>query len=136
MKLKTLAPLLQGVGIPSWQTSVSGVSLVMKPVPWSKKPVYLRNLPYTNITPHRGQIEARIRFGEIARAHKGEKGFREGLPIVAYHIKTEMSGFRASSRMSEADYPSKQRRTFRTLDELKRLLGERPERPGRVRLRR
>jgi len=89
---------------------------------WSRKSVIARNAPYTIESPHAGQIEARINFGEIASRHKGEKGFREGLPIIAYHIKTEMSGYKAPHAMRPEDYPSKKFHTVHTLDELKRML--------------
>ena len=57
---------------------------------WSKKGVIIRNAPYTIEAPHLGQIQARINFGEVARRHKGEKGFRDGLPIIAWHIRNEI----------------------------------------------
>ena len=120
--LKTLQPLFVGAGMPRWQASAAGVQLVTRPVPWSKKPAYLRNQPYTAVTPHKGQIQARVNFGEIAKRHKGEKGFKEGLPIIAYHIKSEMKGYRAPDRLPEEAYPSKVRHTFRTLEELKAMI--------------
>jgi len=124
MLLKTLSPLFQGAGMPRWQASVSGVQLVTRPVAWSKKPAYLRNQPYTAVRPHKGQIEARINFGRIASKHKGEKGFRDGLPVIAYYVKTEMKGYRAPSRLAEEEYPSKKRRTLHTVEELEAMLKE------------
>lgn len=120
--LKSLAPLVSGAGMPRWQASVAGVQLVTRPVAWSKKPAYLRNQPYTAISPHKGQIEARLKLAEIAKRHKGETGFKEGLPIIAYYVKTEMKGYRAPHAMSEEDYPSKARRSFHTASELERML--------------
>lgn len=120
--LKTLAPLISGAGMPRWQASVAGVQLVTRPVAWSKKAAYLRNQPYTAISPHKGQIEARLKLASIAKAHKGEKGFREGLPIIAYYVKTEMKDFKAPSRMAKKDYPSKARRTFHTASELEAMI--------------
>jgi len=120
--LKTIAPIVTGVGLTRAQASAAGVQIVLKPVPWSKKPAYLRNLPYTNVSPHPGQVETRIHFGEIARRYKGSKGFEDGLPIVAAKIKKEMKGFKASRALSKEAYPSKHRRTFHTIDELKRML--------------
>ena len=122
--LKTLAPLFQGAGMPRWQASVSGIQLVAKPVAWSKKPAYLRNQPYTAVRPHKGQIEGRVNFAEIASRHKGEKGFKDGLPVIAYYIKKEMKGYRAPSRLSKEEYPSKARRTLHTAEELRAMLRE------------
>jgi len=120
--LKTLAPLIVGAGIPRWQASQLGIQLVTKPVAWSKKAAYLRNMPYTAVTPHVGQIEARLKLSEIAKRHKGERGFKEGLPIIAYHVKSEMAGFRAPHALAKEAYPSKERRTFHTAEELAKLL--------------
>ncbi|RLC33030.1 hypothetical protein DRH14_05465, partial [Candidatus Shapirobacteria bacterium] len=99
--LKTLAPMFAGAGMPRWQASVAGIQLVTKPVAWSKKPAYLRNQPYTAVTPHKGQIEARLKLASIARAHKGETGFKEGLPIIAYYVKTEMKGYKAPHALAK-----------------------------------
>ncbi len=89
---------------------------------WSKKSVIARNAPYTIDSPHLGQMEARINFGEIARRHKGERGFKEGLPIIAYYIKREMTGYKAPDAMRPEDYPSKKFHTVHTLEELKRMM--------------
>ena len=110
--------------MPRWHASISGIQLVTKPVPWSKKPAYLRNQPYTAVTPHKGQIQTRVEFGKKARAHKGEKGKKEGLPIIAYYIKKEFKGYKAPDRLSEKEYPSKIRHTFHTLEELEAMLKE------------
>jgi len=88
---------------------------------WSSKSLILRNAPYTINNPHLGQIEVRTRFGEIARSHKGAKGFIEGLPAIAYYIKKELTGFKAPDAMTPEDYPSKKQRTKHTLESLKRL---------------
>ena len=119
--LKTLQPLFVGAAVPRFRASISGIQLVTRPVPWSKKPAYLRNQPYTAITPHKGQIQTRIHFGEIAKRHKGETGFKEGLPIIAYYIKSEMKGYTAPARLPKEEYPSRVRRTFHTIDELKAM---------------
>ena len=120
--LKTLAPLVTGAGMPRWQASASGVQLVTRPVAWSKKPAYIRNQPYTAIVPHKGQIEARLKLASIARAHKGAKGFIEGLPAIAAYVRKEMKGFTAPSRMSKEEYPSRARRTYHTAAELEAMV--------------
>jgi len=89
---------------------------------WSKKAVIIRNAPYTIESPHIGQIETRIQFGEIAKAAKGQRGFRDGLPVAAYTVREGMRGFRAPSRMPEEAYPSKTRSSFHTLEDLKTML--------------
>jgi len=121
--LKTLAPLFMGAGMSRAQASAMGVQLVTRPVPWSKKPSYIRNQPYTAVRPHEGQIQTRIHFGRLAKECKGMKGFGEGgLPIVAAELKTRMKGFRAPAAMSKEMYPSKLRRTLHTVEELEAML--------------
>lgn len=88
---------------------------------WSRKALIFRNAPYTINNPHLGQIEVRVRFGEIAKAHAGSKGHVEGLPAVAYYVKRELTGFKSPDRLSEADYPSRKFHTIHTLEQLKRL---------------
>jgi len=88
---------------------------------WSKKAVIIRNAPFTIEAPHLGQIQTRINFGEIARRNKGAKGFQDGLPAVAYAVKTGMTGYRAPDRLREEEYPSKKQHTLHTVEELKRM---------------
>ena len=104
------------------QLSAVGV-VVRKTPPWSAKAFTVSKAPFTNVTPRKGQAEVRVRLGEIAKAHKGEKGFKEGLPIIAYYVKKELTGFRAPSAMSPEDYPSRHRRTYNTMEKLKAKYG-------------
>lgn len=101
------------------QVPLTGVQFCKAPW-WSKKPFYLRNPPYTILSPHKGQVETRINFGEKASAAKGRRGFEEGLPVVAAHVKKTVSGYSAPSKLSKP-YPSQVRRTVHTLAELKAL---------------
>lgn len=101
--------------------ATTGVQLCKAPW-WSKKPFYLRNPPYTILSPHKGQIETRVKFGELASAAKGTKGFKEGLPAVAAEVRKGMKGFKAPSRLAPEEYPSRARRTVHTLEELKAML--------------
>jgi hypothetical protein len=122
-----IASVLAGGGRAAarWQMGAKTVQIYAPGgVWWSRKSVILRNAPYTIEAPHLGQIQARVTFGEIARRHKGERGFREGLPVIAYHIKTEMTGKRMPNSMRPEDYPSKKFRTIHTLEQLKRLEAE------------
>jgi len=91
---------------------------------WSKKALFTRNPPHTNANPHVGQIQVRIRFGEIARSHKGEKKFRDGLPIIAWYIKRELKGYKAPDALRPEEYPSRHRRTYHTLEELKAMISK------------
>ena len=105
-----------------WQMGAKAVQIYTPGgVWWSRKSVILRNAPYTIEAPHLGQIQARIDFGEIARRHKGERGFKEGLPIIAFYVKSERTGKRSPNSMRPEDYPSRKFHTIHTLEQLKRL---------------
>ena len=102
---------------------------------WSKKALIVRNAPYTIESPHLGQIETRLTFGDIARSARGCRGFEDGLPCVAARIRQAMTGYRAADRLPEDQYPSKVKRSFHTMEELRRMLEEKAGRvqvPARV----
>ena len=88
---------------------------------WSKKSLILRNAPYTIENPHTGQIEARLNFGDHARANAGARGFERGLPKVAARLQDALSGYRAPDRMSPEEYPSRQG-GYHSMEELKAML--------------
>jgi hypothetical protein len=102
---------------------------------WAEKASWFRNVPVTAVYPTPGQIETRIHFGELARRAKetGQVGTRTspklssrlGRYLVgsAAYIADNMAGFTASKRMAPEQYPSKLRRTLRTLEELKAMSG-------------
>lgn len=97
-------------------------------VHWAEKAAWFRNVPYTAVYPHDGQIEARIRFGELAREAKarGEinkvsKRLGKWLPGAAAYIADNMAGYRAPSAMPKEQWPSTTKRTLRTLEELKSM---------------
>jgi len=94
---------------------------------WSKKSLIVRNAPYTIESPHLGQIETRLTFGNIAKEHKGEKGFIDGLPVIAYRIREAMKGYRAADRMDPEEFPSRVKPSFHTLEDLKKMLEEKAE---------
>ena len=118
------------------ELALYGMQLVSKGnVWWAEKAAWFRNVPVTAVYPTPGQIEARIQFGELAREAKtkGETGTktnpklskRLGKYLVgsAAYIADNMAGFRASKRMAPEQYPSRLRRTLRTLEELKAMAG-------------
>jgi hypothetical protein len=119
-----LSSVFAGAGVAEarWRFGAKAVQ-VYSPggVWWSRKALIARNAPFTIEAPHLGQLQGRINFGEIARRHKGERGFREGLPIIAFHIKTERKGFKSPDAMRPEDYPSRKFHTVHTLEQLKRM---------------
>ena len=90
---------------------------------WSKKAIIIKNMPYTAVYPTLGQMEARAHFGEKAKEAAGRHGLVNGLPPVAAYIQEQIKGkYRAEDRLNPADYPSKNRRTYHTLAELKQMI--------------
>jgi len=107
---------------PRSRLAVSGVQIVRAGgMFWSKKPAFLRNVPYTAVSPHAGQIQTRIKFGKTASGAKGKKGFELGLPVAAAAVKKGMPGYTAPDRLSPENYPSRTRRTVHTLAELEAI---------------
>ena len=91
---------------------------------WSKSPLIVKNAPHTIENPHEGQVDVRIKFGEIAKANKDKRGFEDGLPVVAAAIKRELDKFKSPNSMHPDAYPSKRQRTIHTLDDLRRIKEE------------
>jgi len=66
---------LSGGVIPASQLSVVGVQLVTAGrMVWSKKPVIIRNVPYTAVAPHPAQAAMRALLAKLARSAKGKRG--------------------------------------------------------------
>ena len=114
-----------------------GLQIVRKGrVVWASKPFWFRNVPYTAIFPTLGQMEWRVEFGETAKGLKGTKGFGtlaeagKKLPAgatvvkVAAEIQRALKGKRAPHRLSPEEYPSRKRRTFHTIDQLRAMLAK------------
>jgi len=131
--------------MPRSQVSAYGIQLVSAgKMTWAKRAAFFRNQPYTAVAPHLGQVEVRIAFGEAASKAEGKTGLApDGLPWAAHYVREELTGYRAPDAMDPEDYPSKKKRTFRTLEDLyslrerlERARGRRaPARRGRGRRR-
>ncbi len=109
------------------ELSVYGLQIVQKGRVIAKKAAWFRNVPYRVWDPTIGQLEARYHFGMLAKEAKarGEVGTR-GNPKMsqrlgeyfygsAAYIADNMAGFRSSYRLPPEQYPSRLRRTLRTL---------------------
>jgi hypothetical protein len=112
------------------ELALYGMQIVSKGrVWWAEKAAWFRNVPVTAIFPTDGQLQTRIRFGELAKEAKamGATGTREkpakserlGKYFVgaAAYIADHMYGYKAPARMKPEEYPSRIRRTFKTLEE-------------------
>ena len=114
------------------ELAIYGMQIVSRGgVWWAEKAAWFRNTPITVLEPTDGQIQTRIRFGELAKEakergltgtkEKPAKSERLGRYFVgaAAYIADKMVGYRAPAKLAPEAYPSKLRKTFRTLDELK-----------------
>ena len=86
-----------------------------KRMTWTSKPYWIKNAPYT-VGPyaHDGQLEVRIRFGEIASKAKGKKGLApDGLPWAAHFIKQAhpegLKGYKAPVSYTHLTLPTTER---------------------------
>lgn len=59
---------------------------------WSKKPMFLRNVPITAVNPTKGQMAIREEFARIAHGARGVRGLdpETGLPGAAAAIQRGM----------------------------------------------
>jgi len=120
------------------ELSMYGMQLVGKGnLWWAEKAAWFRNVPITAIYPTTGQLEVRIHFGRLAKEAKerGEVGTREkpayseklGRYFVgaAAYIADHMKDFKAPHALRPEEYPSRMRKTYRTLSELETILASR-----------
>jgi hypothetical protein len=112
---------------PRSELALYGLQLVQKGNVIAKKAAWFRNVPYTAWNPTTGQLEARYMFGMLAREAKarGQVGTRDR-PMVstklgeafygsAAYIADNMKGWTAPHRLPPDQWPSRLRRTLRTL---------------------
>jgi hypothetical protein len=131
----TLVATITGAFPPRRELAIYGMQIVGKGnVWWAEKAAWFRNVPVTAIYPTPGQIETRVHFGELAREarergmtgtkQKPAKSERLGRYFVgaAAYIADHMAGFRAPRAIPKEEYPSKLRKTYRTIEELRALL--------------
>lgn len=70
----------------------------------------IKALPYTAQEPTPAQIEARRKFGEIARAARGRRREPGELPPAALEVRERMSGVRSDlSRLTSRNFRKKMR---------------------------
>ncbi len=102
-------------------TVMAGLIGIGSATPRSRKPVLIKNAPYTINTPHKGQAELRIAFGEAAKeAHNRGQININGLPGAAGYIEEQT--FNVPDKIPKDKYPSRMRHTYHTLDELKDMI--------------
>jgi hypothetical protein len=114
------------------ELAVYGMQIVSKGnVWWAEKAAWFRNVPVTALFPTEGQIQVRIKFGELAKEAKAKrltgtkdkpaKSERLGRYFVgaAAYIADHMHGFRAPKALPKEAWESRLRRTARTLEDLK-----------------
>lgn len=68
---------------------------IMNPVPWQKKALAYRAY-HRPASP--GQLAADANLAEVASAHFGERGFVNGIPIIAADVAAELTGRETASQ--------------------------------------
>jgi len=117
VRATTILAAASGAIEPRWRLAATGLQIASTP-PWSKKPITIRNVPFTAVKPTPKQLAVRIAFGKIASQAKGmgKKGF---LPPAAELVA------QAKGRIAQAaaGVPSQKvgRRSYHTLSELETL---------------
>ena len=127
MKLRG-STFLAGAGKAAPMSSVGANAVIVKSpgrMTWSNKSIIIANAPYTIESPSAGQMAQRIRFGEIARGAKGQRGLdpATGLPKAA---AMTMQGARGPTghAVPPESWPSKVRGSFHTVEQLKAAFGQ------------
>ena len=110
-----------GVVDPRWRLAITGMQIAKTPR-WSKKPMTLRNVPFTAVSPRPKQLAVRIAFGRIAKGAKGQK-MTGTLPPAAELIRQNRERIKAAA----AALPSirETKRTIHTLEDLEKLAQQR-----------
>jgi hypothetical protein len=126
------------------ELSIYGMQIVQKGRVIAKKAAWFRNVPHTVWNPTLGQLEIRYIFGMLAREAKerGMVGTRdnprtstrlgEAYYGSAAYIADNMYGRTAPHRLSPEEWPSRKRRTLRTLAGVEAELRERGIEPRTI----
>jgi hypothetical protein len=126
------------------ELSVYGLQIVQKGKVIAKKAAWFRNVPYRVWDPTLGQLEIRYIFGGLAReaAATGQVGTRDNPRMstrlgeafygAAAYIADNMYGRTAPHRLPPEQWPSRLRRTLRTLAGVEAELRARGVEPGAI----
>ena len=114
VRATTIMAAASGAIEPRWRLAATGLQIARTP-PWSKKPMTIRNVPYTAVMPKPKQLAVRIAFGRIASQAKGKK--KTGFLPPAAELVAQARGRIAQAA---AGVPSQRdtRRSYHTLSEL------------------
>lgn len=72
---------------------------IMNPVPWQKKALAYRAY-HRPASP--GQLGAQAQLAETASAHFGERGFVNGIPVIAADVAAELTGRETASQYGQS----------------------------------
>jgi hypothetical protein len=121
VRATTILAAASGGVEPRWRLAATGLQIARTPS-WSKKPMTIRNVPYTAVMPKPKQLAVRIAFGRVASQAKGRRktGF---LPPAAELVA------QARDRIAQAaaGVPSQRddRRNYHTLSQLEAMARQR-----------
>ena len=118
--------ILAGAGKPGLASKIgtSGLQIVgAGRMSWSKKTVFLKNPPYTIVSPSVAQMHQRIKFGLAAAQAKGQRGLdpETGLPAAAAATQRGATGQNPGALPPE-QYPSRIQTGFHSVAQLQSMV--------------
>ena len=113
----TILAAATGAVDPRWRLAVTGLQITKTP-PWSKKPMAIRNVPYTAVKPKPRQLAVRIAFGRIASQAKGKK--KTGFLPPAAELVAQAKG-RIAQAVDPIPKQRDSRRSYHSLSELEAI---------------
>jgi len=102
---------------PRWRLAATGLQIARTPQ-WSKKPMTIRNVPYTAVMPKPKQLAVRIAFGRIASQAKGKK--KTGFLPPAAELVAQAKG-RIAQAVAGVPSQRDERRSYHSLGELETI---------------
>ena len=117
VRATTILAATTGAVEPRWRLAATGLQIAKTP-PWSKKPMTIRNVPYTAVMPKPRQLAVRIAFGRIASQAKGRK--KTGFLPPAAELVAQSRG-RIAQVATGLPSQKDTRRNYHTLEELESL---------------
>jgi len=120
VRATTILAAVSGGIEPRWRLAATGLQIARTPS-WSKKPMTIRNVPYTAVMPKPRQLAVRIAFGRIASQAKGMK--KTGFLPPAAELVAKAKG---NIAQAVAGVPSQRdaRRSYHTLRQLETIASQ------------
>jgi hypothetical protein len=117
VRATTILAAASGSVDPRWRLAATGLQIARTPQ-WSKKPMTIRNVPYTAVMPKPKQLAVRIAFGKIASQAKGKK--KTGFLPPAAELVAQAKG-RIAQAVAAIPSQRDAKRSYHSLSELETI---------------